>query len=173
VKYFEDIQVGDIFPLGRHTFTADDIKSFAQRFDPQSFHVDEVAAESSHFGALVASGWHTAVMWMRLMVAYRRRIAEAARARGEPVAGVGPGLGFRELKWLKPVHVGDTIDYRSEVIEMRISNGQPRSGLLTYHSTGVNQNGELVISFENTTFVERRPGRSYGEERAESARLES
>ena len=68
-------------------------------------------------------------------------MAETMRARGEPIAGVGPGLGFRDLKWLKPVYVGDTIDYRSEVIEMRISNGQPRSGLLTYRSTGVNQNG--------------------------------
>jgi acyl dehydratase len=156
VKYFEDIQVGDVFPLGRHSFTGDEIKAFAQRFDPQAFHIDEAAAGRSHFGALIASGWHTAVIWMRLMVEYRRRMAETMRARGEPVAGVGPALGFRELKWLKPVYVGDTIDYRSEVIETRVSNSRPRSGLLTFRSTGVNQNGELVISFESTTFIERR-----------------
>jgi acyl dehydratase len=81
MKYFEQIGVGDTFPVGRHTFTADDIKGFARRFDPQLFHVDEAAAEHSHFGALCASGWHTAVAWMRLMVDYRRGLAEAARAR--------------------------------------------------------------------------------------------
>jgi len=157
VKYFEDIQIGDIFALGRHTFTADDIKAFARRFDPQLFHVDEAAAERSHFGALCASGWHTAVVWMRLMVDHRRRMMEAARARGEPVAGIGPALGFRELKWLKPVYVGDAIEYNSEVIETRPSSSRPRSGLMTILSTGINQNGERVISFVSTTFVERRP----------------
>ena len=157
MKYFEDIQVGDTFAVGRHTFTADDIKAFARRFDPQLFHVDEAAAERSHFGALCASGWHTAVVWMRLMVDHRRRMVEAARARGEPVAGIGPALGFRELKWLKPVYVGDIIEYSSEVIETRPSNSRPRSGLMTIRSTGINQNGEPVISFLSTTFVERRP----------------
>jgi acyl dehydratase len=156
VKYFEDISVGDVFDLGRHTFTADEIKAFATRFDPQLFHVDEAAAERSHFGALCASGWHTAVAWMRLMVDYRRCTAEAMRARNEPVAQSGPALGFRELKWLKPVYVGDTIDYKSEVTELRLSNSRPDRGLMTFRSAGVNQNGEPVISFVSTTFVERR-----------------
>lgn len=160
MKYFEDIQVGDSYAVGRHTFTADDIKTFARRFDPQLFHVDEAAAERSHFGALCASGWHTAVVWMRLMVDNRRRISEAALARGEPVAGIGPALGFRELKWLKPVYVGDTIEYNSEVVETRASNSRPGSGLMTIRSTGVNQDGEPVISFVSTTFVERRPEQS-------------
>jgi acyl dehydratase len=156
MKFFEDIHVGESFAVGRHTFTAGDIKSFAMRFDPQRFHVEEAAAERSHFGALCASGWHTAVVWMRLMVDYRRGMIEAARARGEPVAGSGPALGFRELKWLKPVYVGDTIDYASEVIEARASNSRPGFGLMTIRSTGINQNGEPVISFLSTTFVERR-----------------
>jgi acyl dehydratase len=156
VKFFEDIKVGDVFEVGRHTFTAENIKAFATRFDPQVFHVDEAAAERSHFGALVASGWHTAVAWMRLMVDYRRRIAEAARARGEPAAGIGPALGFRELKWLKPVYAGDTIDYKSAVIEMRLSSSRPHVGLMSFRTTGVNQNGEPVISFVSTTFLERR-----------------
>jgi acyl dehydratase len=160
MTYFEDIQVGDTYAVGRHTFSADEIKAFAQRFDPQPFHVDEAAGERSHFGALCASGWHTAVVWMRLMVDHRRGMMEAARARGEPVAGIGPALGFRELKWLKPVYVGDTIEYQSEVVEMRLSNSRPRSGLMTIRSTGVNQNGEPVISFVSTTLVERRPEKS-------------
>jgi acyl dehydratase len=156
VKYFEDIRVGDVFEVGRYTFTADNIKAFATRFDPQSFHVDEAAAARSHFGGLVASGWHTAVAWMRLMIDYRRRMDEAMRARGEPVAGIGPALGFRELKWLKPVYVGDTVAYKSEVIETRLSDSRPGSGLMTFRSTGVNQNGEPVISLVSITFVERR-----------------
>ncbi|MGH6990190.1 MAG: MaoC/PaaZ C-terminal domain-containing protein, partial [Stellaceae bacterium] len=93
MKYFEDIQVGESYALGRHIFSADEIKAFAARFDPQLFHVDEEAAARSHFGALCASGWHTAVAWMRLMVDHRRRLADAAQARGEPVAGIGPALG--------------------------------------------------------------------------------
>ena len=75
MKYFEDIAVGERAVVGRHTFTADEIKAFALRFDPQPFHVDEVAAERSHFGRLAASGWHSAVVWMRMMVAERRRLA--------------------------------------------------------------------------------------------------
>jgi acyl dehydratase len=158
MKYFEDIKVGDVTMTGRHTFAAAEIKAFAQRFDPQLFHLDETAAEASHFGALCASGWHTAVVWMRLMVDRCRALAEAARARGEPVAAMGPALGFRELKWLKPVYVGDTLDSLSEEIEVRPSGSRPRSGRMTIISTGVNQNGEPVISFVSTTFVERRPG---------------
>lgn len=156
MKFFEDIRVGDSVVVGRHTFTADDIKTFARRFDPQLFHVDEAVAERSHFGALCASGWHSAVVWMRLMVDHRRGLIEAARARGEPVAGIGPALGFRELKWLKPVYAGDTIEYSSEIVEARTSASKPRYGLIVIRSTGVNQNGEPVISFVSTTFLERR-----------------
>lgn len=157
MKYFEHYQVGERFDLGHHTFTADDIKGFAKRFDPQLFHVDEAAAAKSHFGALCASGWHTAAAWMRLMVDHRRAMAEAARARGEPVAGMGPALGLRDLQWLKPVYADDTIAYHSEVTELRVSSSQPKSGLMTIRSTGINQKGEPVISFTSTTFVERRP----------------
>jgi len=156
MKFFEDIQVGDVFEYGRYTFTTENIKNFATRFDPQPFHVDEAAAERSHFGALVASGWHTALAWMRLMVDHRRRMGEAMRARGEPVAGIGPALGFRELKWPKPVYPGDTVDYKSEVTELRLSGSRPHAGLMTFRSTGVNQHGELVLSLVSTTFVERR-----------------
>lgn len=157
MKYFEDIAVGERTPVGRHIFTADDIKAFATRFDPQPFHVDGAAAKRSHFGRLAASGWHSAVIWMRMMVAERRRQAEAARSRGEPVAAMGPALGLRELKWLKPVYVDDTIAYETEVIDTRVSESRPNLGLLTLRSTGINQRGELVISFVSTTFVERRP----------------
>jgi acyl dehydratase len=158
VKYFEDIVLGERMPVGAHTFKADEIKAFAARFDPQPFHLDESAAERSHFGALCASGWHTAVAWMRLMVDSRRRMVEAAHARGEPVAAMGPALGFRELKWMKPVFVDDTIDYTSEIIAARASDSRPGVGLISLRTTGINQHGVPVISFISTTFVERRPG---------------
>lgn len=158
MKYFEDIALGDRMPVGAHTFKADEIKAFAAQFDPQPFHLDENAAGRSHFGALCASGWHTAVAWMRLMVDSRRRQTEAARARGEPVAAMGPALGFRELKWMKPVFVDDTIDYTSEIIAARVSESRPGVGLISLRTTGINQHGEPVISFISTTFVERRPG---------------
>ena len=92
------------------------------------------------------------------MVDSRRRQTEAARARGEPVAAMGPALGFRELKWMKPVFVDDTIDYTSEIIAARVSESRPGVGLISLRTTGINQHGEPVISFISTTFVERRPG---------------
>ena len=157
MNYFDDIKIGDVLMTGRHIFTADEIKSFARRFDPQLFHVDEEEAARSHFGALCASGWHTATAWMRLFVDYRRAESEAMRARGEDVAASGPMLGFRDLKWTKPVYAGDVIDYKSEVIELRASDDRPDFGLATILTVGVNQNGAAVISFASTSFIARRP----------------
>ena len=156
MTFFEDIVVGESAVVGRHTFTAEEMKAFARRFDPQLFHVDEEAAAQSHFGALCASGWQTAIVWMRLMVEHRRARAEAARARGERTAQTGPALGVRDLKWLKPVYVGDTVEYRIEVIEARASGSRPGFGLVTVRTTATNQNGADVISFVSTAFVERR-----------------
>ena len=158
MKFFDDMRVGEHYEVGRHTFTAEDIKAFARRFDPQLFHVDEEAAKRSHFGALCASGWHTASIWMRLMIEYHLREDEKLLARGEPVATFGPSPGFRELKWLKPVYVGDTITYATEIVEMRASNSRPGWGLISVCNTGSNQRGEPVISFVSTSFVQRRNG---------------
>jgi acyl dehydratase len=158
MKFWEDIAVGERFEIGRYTFTADNIKGFARRFDPQAFHLDEEAAARSHFGALCASGWHTASVWMRLLVEHLRREDDARRARGEPVAMLGPSPGFRELKWLKPVYVGDIVTYATEVIDKRASNSRPNWGLMSIRNSGVNQKGEAVIFFISVVFVERRTG---------------
>jgi len=158
MKFFEDIKVGDRAEVGRHTFTAGEIKKFATKFDPQPFHLDEAAAAKSIFGALCASGWHTASVWMGLMVEHNKREDAAQRARGEPVAALGPSPGFRELKWLRPVYVGDTITYATEIVETRASNSRPGWGLMSFKNTGVNQNNEPVISFISVAFVERRKG---------------
>jgi acyl dehydratase len=158
MKFFDDITVGEKSEVGRHTFTAEDIKSFASRYDPQPFHLDEAAAERSHFGRLCASGWHTACVWMRLLIELRRREDDASRGRGEPVATLGPSPGIRELKWLKPVYVGDTVTYCSEVTGTRPSKSRPGWGLVTWLHTGNNQRGEPVISFVSSAFVECRAG---------------
>lgn len=156
MKFFEDIAVGERYELGSRTFTAESIKAFARRFDPQAFHLDEAAAARSHFGALCASGWQTASAWMGLMVRYHQRADAERRARGEPVAELGPSPGFRDLRWLKPVYVGDTISYSMEVVEKRPSNSRPDWGLISIRNIGINQKGEPVVSFVSVAFVERR-----------------
>jgi len=156
MKFLEDIRVGDKTALGSHTFTAEEIKTFAQAFDPQPFHLDEAAAARSHFGGLVASGWHTGSVCIRLIVQNRMRQEEAMRARGEPVGRTGPSPGFRELKWIRPVYAGDTITFASEVIEVRPVESRPDKGLVFARNTGANQAGELVFSFISALFVDRR-----------------
>jgi acyl dehydratase len=158
MKFFENIQVGETSALGQYTFTAENIKAFAARFDPQPFHLDEAAGARSQFGALCASGWQTACVWMRLMIDYRKREDEDRRARGEPLAELGPSPGFRELKWLKPVYAGDVISYSTEILEARVLNSRPNWGIIVMRNSGVNQNGEPVISFISSAFVERRNG---------------
>jgi len=158
MRYFDDINVGDRLALGTHTFTAQDIKTFAAQYDPQPFHMDEAAAAQSHFGALCASGWHTVAVWMNLRVQYGKREDAEREARGEVLAKLGPSPGFRELKWLKPVYVGDTITYASEVVEKRVTKTRPGWGLIFARNTGTNQKGEMVLSFIGSGFVERRPG---------------
>src|SRR5579862_9130421 len=104
MTYFEDLRVGTRTEVGSHTFTADEIKAFAREYDPQPFHLDEAAAARSLFGALCASGWHTAAMCLRLIVEDRHRRQAELRARGEAIARTGPSPGLRDVKWPKPVH---------------------------------------------------------------------
>jgi acyl dehydratase len=157
MRYLEDIRIGEKTELGAHTFTAEEIKSFAERFDPQPFHVDEAAAARSHYGGLIASGWHTGSVCIRLLVQQRMREEAAMRARGERVGRTGPSPGFRNLKWLKPVYAGDTITFAAEVIETRPVASRRDKGLVFAVNTGTNQAGELVFSFTSALFVDRRP----------------
>jgi acyl dehydratase len=154
--YFEDLRVGDRTDVGSHTFTADEIKAFAREFDPQSFHLDEESAARSHFGALCASGWHTAAVCLRHIVDDRHRRQVERRRRGEPVAKTGPSPGFRDLRWPKPVYAGDTISFATEIVELRDLAKRPDVGLRIAHNTGTNQRGELVYSVLSSSYVERR-----------------
>ena len=121
MRYYEDIAVGQRRELGSFTFTAEAIKEFARKFDPQPFHLDEEAGRRSLFGGLAASGWHVSAVCMRLLVADGQREAAEAMARGELPAVGGPSPGFKDLRWIKPVLAGDTIRFASEVESIRIS----------------------------------------------------
>ena len=154
--FFEEIPVGTKRETGAHTFTAEEIKRFAAAYDPQSFHVDEAAAEASHFGALCASGWHTLAIWMKLNVADMKALTAERLSNGEPLARLGPSPGFDELKWLKPVYAGDTITFESEVVAKRESRSRPGWGVVSIRNVGRNQNGDDAISFVAHVFVELR-----------------
>ena len=156
MKFFDDVKVGDRRELGKHTFTAEEIKRFAARYDPQPFHMDEEAAKRSHFGGLIASGWHTAAVCMRTIVDANKRVTAEMIGRGEQPAKTGPSPGFKNLKWLKPVYAGDTVSYASEVLDKRPLASRPGWGLVRMHTTGTNQNGVRVYEFEAVGFIECR-----------------
>jgi acyl dehydratase len=156
MNYFEDFRVGVRTEIGSHTFTADEIKAFAHEFDPQPFHLDEEAAARSHFGALCASGWHTAAICLRHVVLERHRRQAELRRRGEPVAKTGPSPGLRDLRWPKPVYAGDTIAFATEIVDLHDVAERPDVGLRIARNTGINQHGALVYSVLSSTYIERR-----------------
>ncbi|MFG1282743.1 MaoC family dehydratase [Xanthobacter autotrophicus] len=158
MTYFEELEIGDHEVLGRHTFTEAEMIAFAKLYDPQPFHVDPEAAKRSHFGALVASGWHTASMWMKFFIAFNTGSAKALEAKGGRMLEVGPSPGFTNLRWLKPVYAGDTITYATEAREKIATRGRPQWGLLKAYNSGTNQHGDLVIDFESAVLVARKGG---------------
>jgi acyl dehydratase len=144
--YLEDLAVGQTFGSGTVTVDRDRVKTFAAEFDPQPFHLDERAADASVFGGLVASGWHTAAMSMRLLV------------EGElQIAGGLVGAGIEELRWPRPVRPGDTLRVESEVLEVRPSNSRPDRGIVRIRSTTLNQHGQPVMVHVGNLIVPRRP----------------
>ena len=132
---FETSSPGQVLELGSVAVTEDEIVEFARRFDPQPFHVDPEAAEESVFGGLIASGWHTGAMWMRL---YVDSMLGAASAQGSP--------GIEELRWLAPVRPGDTLHGRLTVLETTPSERRPDRGTVRIRGEMVNQDGVTVLS---------------------------
>lgn len=137
MKYWEDFQIGERAELGRHTFTEEEIVEFARRYDPQPFHVDAESAKHSAFGGLIASGWQTCAVGMRLMV--EGYISQTV-SLGSP--------GIDSIRWLKPVRPGDTIAYRRIVLESRASTTRKGVGLVKHRWEALNQRGELVLTME-------------------------
>ena len=156
MQFFEALEIGKRRELGSFTFTAEAIKAFAVKYDPQRFHLDEEEGRKSLFGGLAASGWHVGSACMKLLVADGQRQAAEAAARGEKVAVWGPAPGFRELRWIRPVLAGDTISFASEVESLRTSSSKPQWGILEARNTGANQRGEPVFSMLAIAFVPRR-----------------
>jgi acyl dehydratase len=142
IRYLEDFSVGETFLSRSITVDADQIKAFASQFDPQPFHLDEQAAKSTFFGELVASGWHTAALTMRLIVDSELKI----------------GAGAEELKWPRPVRPGDTLHAFSEVLDVRTSKSRPDQGIIKMRTTTLNQHDQPVMIFVANMLVPRRPG---------------
>jgi len=156
MRFFEDILIGLRREIGSYTFTAEAIKTFAAKFDPQRFHLDEEEGKNSLFGGLAASGWHVGSACMSLLVADGQRLAKEAAARGETIALWGPSPGFRDLRWIKPVLAGDTVSFVNEIVDKRASSSRPGWGILQGRTTGTNQRGEQVYSITATAFVPMR-----------------
>lgn len=143
-RWFEDIVVDEVFDLGSHTFGADEIVRFGTLYDPQYFHVDPEAARHSHFGGLVASGWHTVSVGHRKMVDALFAEEERLRGLGREPGVSGPSPGVNSMVFKAPVRPGDTVSYQLVVTSKRASNSIPGWGLLFNQLTATNQHGELV-----------------------------
>lgn len=137
-RWFENIVIDEAFPLGSHTFTADEIIRFATLYDPQYFHLDPAAAQHSHFGGLVASGWHTVSVGHRKMVDALFAEEERLRGLGEEPGVSGPSPGVNAMEFKVPVRPGDTVTYELVVTGKRPSNSIPGWGLLFNRLTAVN-----------------------------------
>src|SRR5271167_1037904 len=143
--YLEDLHIGQKFASGLYRLDENQIKAFAAEFDPQSFHLDEAAADGSIFRGLAASGWHTAAVAMRLLV-----------TGGLPLANGIIGLGG-ELAWPKPTRPGDTLQVESEILEILPSRSKPNQGVVKVRSTTLNQHAEPVYVFTAKVLVFKRP----------------
>ncbi|HAH11179.1 MAG TPA: dehydratase [Alphaproteobacteria bacterium] len=155
--WLEDIELGVRTELGQWTFTREDIITFARAYDPQTFHVDEEAAAASPYGGLIASGWHTAAIWMKLMVRYRQAQFAAAGLDERQQRGGGVSPGFLDLRWLQPVRPGDTVSYATETKDKVLLKSRTDLGLIRSLNTGHNQHGDLVISFVGQGLFPRKP----------------
>jgi len=144
--YFEDFTPGRVFQLGSVVVTKEAIIEFATQFDPQPFHIDPAAAEKSSFGGLIASGWHTGSLWMRL---YADALLLDADSRGSP--------GMEEVRWRAPVRPGDTLTATTTVVDAQPSSKDPTRGTVFTESAMVNQNGVVVMTMTARGMFGRRP----------------
>ena len=145
---YEDMEVGKSYEVGSHTFTRDEIVRFAEQFDPQPFHVSDAGAAASPYGTLIASGWHTCSVMMGMLV---RNVLAGSTSMGSP--------GIDEIRWLKPVRVGDTITMTNSVLDKRVSESKPDRGIVSTQWAGINQHGETVITVRSKgLFGLRNPG---------------
>lgn len=143
--YFDNFDIGATFTAGPVEVTAEEIKAFGARFDPQPFHTDEAAAEHSFFNGLAASGWHTAALTMRMMV------------QALPVAGGLIGAGVDEIRWPRATRPGDVLRAEIEVVESRLMKSREGVGLVKIRTTTFNQKDEVVQVVQPNIVVPVRP----------------
>jgi acyl dehydratase len=146
-QYFEDIEVGRKQAFGSYQVTREEVLAFAQKYDPQAFHLSDEAAAQTHFGRISASGWHTCAMVMAMVVENLGRMKQAGL--GSP--------GVDELRWLKPVYPGDTLRCESEVFEKTPSRSRPEMGSFRSKMTVFNQDDVAVMTFISIGLIRTRP----------------
>lgn len=133
-RFFEDFRPGEVLEFGDYLITEEEIVEFAKRYDPQPFHLDQKAAEQSIYGGLIASGWMTASIVMRMLVDH---FISPASSMGSP--------GVDELRWTKPVRPGDRLKLRVTVVDTRRSESKPDRGIVEVQQEAINQDGETVM----------------------------
>lgn len=136
-RYFEDYTVGETAEFGDYPITEEEIIGFAKRYDPQPFHIDRQAAMQTIYGGLIASGWMTASVMMRMLVDH---FVSPVSSMGSP--------GIDELRWQRPVRPGDRLHVRVTVLETRRSESKPDRGVVKVHQEAINQNGEVALSIK-------------------------
>lgn len=149
MQYFEDIEVGRTMRFGSYHVTREEVTAFAEKYDPQPFHLSDEAAAATHFGRLSASGWHTCAMTMAMVV---------DNLKAQQQAGLG-SPGIDELRWLKPVFPGDTLRCETEIIDKRASKSRPEMGSYRSRMTVFNQHDEPVMTFVSIGLIATRPPR--------------
>lgn len=145
-RYFDDFKAGETIELGQRAVTEAEVVDFARQFDPQPFHIDEAAAKKSIFGGLIASGWHSCGLLMRLMV---DSILAESSSMGSP--------GVDEIQWLLPVRPGDTLSGRYKVLQTKPSQSKPDRGVVFCECELTNQKGEVVLRMRSKGLFGRRP----------------
>lgn len=141
-RYFEDYEPGGVYEFGPVTVTEPEIIEFAQRFDPQPFHIDPEHAKQTIYGGIIASGWHTCSIMMRLLV---DNFVSSTAGMGSP--------GVDQLRWPIPVRGGDALSIRITVVEMRRSKSKPDRGIMKNRTELLNQNGEVVMEMQGISFI--------------------
>ena len=145
-RYFDDYRKGEVTEVGDYLVTREEIVDFARRYDPQPFHIDEEAAGESIYGGLIASGWMTCGVLMRMLV---DNFVPAVSSMGSP--------GIDELRWLKPVRPGDRLRARVTVTDLRRSSSRPDRGIIHFHQEALNQRDEVVLSMRGMGMYKCRP----------------
>ena len=144
--YFEDFHEGQTFSSGGKTVDKDEVIAFATAYDPQPFHIDEEAAKASPYGGLIASGWHTAAMVMRMLV---DDVFADSASMGSP--------GLDEIRWVRPVRPGDTLRVEMKVLGVKASASKPDRGFVDVAYKVFNQDDVVVMTFRGTGMYGRRP----------------